>query len=103
MFKVVKTFSKLKKTAKIEKHFVKSTKSVRRNAKISKKCRFFFINSHILFSEFLHVPNLSHFHGQKSRDKSGFVDKSGCDKSEDGQYFFYEQVSESSVISIFYL
>ena len=40
MFKDVKTFSKLKKTAKIEKHFV----------------------------------------------KSGFGDKSWCDKSEDGQY-----------------
>ena len=44
-----------------------------------------------MFSEILHVPDLSHFHGQKSGDKSGFGDKSGCDKSEDGQYDFYEK------------
>ena len=39
-----------------------------------------------MFSEILHVPDLSHFHGQKSGDKSGYGNKSGCDKSENAQY-----------------
>ena len=38
-------------------------------------------------SGILQFPDLSHFHGQKSGNKSGFWDKLGCDKLEDALYY----------------
>ena len=57
--------SKLKKTAKNRETLCKIYQMSRWELKIFQKCRLFLINSNILFSEILHVPDLSHFHGQK--------------------------------------
>ena len=47
-------------------------------------------------SGILQVPDLSHFHGQKSGNKSGFWDKWGCDKSEDALY--YSSTTRSTIL-----
>ena len=54
------------------------------------------INSQILFSEILRVPDLSHFHDQKSGDKSGRY------KSEDAQYLIIVWWSQNGLEQLFF-
>ena len=52
-----------------------------------------------LWCEIPREPDLSIFHFQKSVDKSGFVDKSGVDKSEDALYVIFHDLNDSSPAS----